>query len=106
MITHDRSCSFSAHLRAIWLVMGLIVADSSQCQEWRPPMVDRTRFKPAAGDQRILNTPIIKLVSRADAAQFCSGITGIPINAQQQPMACAYWNISRQECTIVTPYRQ
>ncbi len=95
--------SFVKLVRPLLLLMGWVMVSACQSQTWLPPSVDRMRFEPAAQEHRILNAPTIKLVSRDDAAQFCASLTGIPIHQRQQPMACAYWSVSRQECTIVTP---
>jgi hypothetical protein len=70
---------------------------------FRPPLVDQTRFEPLSPEQRILNDPKIKFVARKDGYEFCSRITGIPISPISRPMACAYWNVKRRECTVVTP---
>lgn len=70
---------------------------------FRPPLVDQMRFEPLSPEQRILNDPKIKFVARKDGYEFCSRITGIPISPTSRPMACAYWNVKRRECTVVTP---
>jgi hypothetical protein len=72
-------------------------------RQFRPPLVDQARFEPLPPEQRILNDPKIKFIARKDGYEFCSRITGIPISPTSRPMACAYWNVKRRECTVVTP---
>lgn len=66
-------------------------------------MVDRMRFEPLPPEQRMLNEPKVKLLVRKDGYEFCSRITGVPISPTSRPMACAYWNVKRKECTVITP---
>lgn len=68
-----------------------------------PPSVDRSRFMPLPEEDRIMSPVKIKYAVRPDGYEFCSRITGVPIRRNSQPMACAFWNIKRRECTIVTP---
>lgn len=77
--------------------------DASYVRRFRPPVVDRVRFEPLLPEQRLLNEPKIKLLARKDGYEFCSRITGVPISPTSRPMACAYWNVKRKECTVVTP---
>ena len=81
------------------------VSPSGQASMLRfgPPGVDRSRFKPADEADRIMNVVKIKYAVRQDGHEFCSRITGVPIRFNSQPMACAFWNTKRRECTIVTP---
>jgi hypothetical protein len=81
------------------------VSPSAQASVLRfgPPAVDRTRFEPLAIEDRIMEQVKIKYAVREDGHEFCSRITGIPIRINSQPMACAFWNVRRKECTIVTP---
>jgi hypothetical protein len=72
-------------------------------RKFKPPLVDQMRFQPLSPEQRLLNEPKIKLLARKDGYEFCSRITGVPINMTSRPMACAYWNVKRRECTVVTP---
>lgn len=77
--------------------------DAEFLRKFRPPLVDQARFEPLPPEKRILNDPKIKLLARKDGYEFCSRITGIPISPVSRPMACAYWNVKRRECTVVTP---
>ena len=77
--------------------------DASYVRRFRPPAVDRTRFEPLPSDQRMLNEPKVKYLARKDGYEFCSRITGVPISLTSRPMACAFWNVKRRECTVVTP---
>jgi hypothetical protein len=72
-------------------------------RKFLPPMVDRMRFEPLLPEQRMLNEPKVKLLVRKDGYEFCSRITGVPISPASRPMACAYWNVLRKECTVITP---
>ncbi len=82
-----------------------VVSPSAQASVLRfgPPAVDRTRFEPLVAEDRIMEPVKIKYAVRNDGHEFCSRITGIPIRFNSQPMACAFWNVRRKECTIVTP---
>lgn len=77
--------------------------DAVFVKRFRPPQVDRVLFEPMPPEQRILNEPKVKLLARKDGYEFCSRITGIPIGPFSRPMACAFWNVKRRECTVVTP---
>lgn len=77
--------------------------DALLVRKFRPPLVDRVRFEPLLPEQRLINEPKVKLLARKDGYEFCSRITGIPISPTSRPMACAYWNVKRKECTVVTP---
>ena len=77
--------------------------DASYLRRFRPPAVDHMRFEPLPPEQRILNEPKVKYLARKDGYEFCSRITGAPITPTSRPMACAYWNVKRRECTVVTP---
>lgn len=68
-----------------------------------PPAVDTSRFTPMPQAQRVIQEPKVKVLPRADGHEYCARITGHPITPTSRPMACAYWNTRRQECTIVTP---
>jgi hypothetical protein len=73
------------------------------CQTLQPPVVDQVRFMPAALAKRTIPEPKVKYLVRADGYEYCARITGIPVTPTSRPMACAYWNTRRLECTIVTP---
>jgi hypothetical protein len=78
-------------------------SDASYLRRLRPPAVDRERFEPLPPERRQLNAPKIKFLARKDGYEFCSRITGLPISFLSRPMSCAFWNIKRNECTVVTP---
>jgi hypothetical protein len=69
----------------------------------QPPKVDSVRFAPAPEFKRVLNEPKVKYLVRLDGYEYCARITGQPITPVSRPMACAFWNVRRKECTIVTP---
>jgi hypothetical protein len=73
------------------------------CQTFQPPAVDQVRFTPAALPKRNIPEPKIKYLVRQDGYEYCARITGIPVTPTSRPMACAFWNTRRKECTIVTP---
>ena len=77
--------------------------DANYVRRFRPPAVDRTRFEPLPPELRMLNEPKVKFLARKDGYEFCSRITGVPITITSRPMACAFWNVKRRECTVVTP---
>ncbi len=81
------------------------VSPSAQASVLRfgPPAVDRSRFEPLPEDDRIISPVKVKYAVRVDGYEFCSRITGVPIRFNSQPMACAFWNVKRRECTIITP---
>lgn len=77
--------------------------DAGLLRRFTPPAVDRTRFEPMPHEQRVLKEPRVKYLARQDGFEYCSRITGIPVSATSRPMACAFWNVRRNECTVVTP---
>lgn len=77
--------------------------DAQMMRRFRPPKVDQVRFEPLPADQRALREPRVKYLARKDGYEFCSRITGIPVTTNSRPMACAFWNVRRSECTVVTP---
>lgn len=68
-----------------------------------PPKVDQVRFSPMKKEQRTIEEPRVKFLPREDGYEYCARITGIPVTPTAKPMACAFWNVRRKECTIVTP---
>lgn len=78
-------------------------ADAALIQKFRPPAVDRALFETWPQDRRVLQSPKIKYQPRKDGYDFCARITGIPVSDTSRPMACAYWNVRRNECTVITP---
>lgn len=78
-------------------------ADALLLRKFRPPIVDRVLFEPLAPSERVINEPKIKFLARSDGYEFCARITGAAITPTSRPMACAYWNVKRRECTVVTP---
>ena len=85
------------------LLFSLLLAACETVPTMRPPQVDMVRFAPAADVKRILNDPKVKYLVRTDGYEYCARITGIPVTPTSRPMACAFWNVRRKECTIVTP---
>lgn len=68
-----------------------------------PPAVDRMRFTPMKEEDRVIVEPRVKFLPREDGNEYCARITGIPILPTSRPMACAFWNVRRKECSIITP---
>lgn len=58
---------------------------------------------PAPAPSRNIAEPKVKYLVRQDGFEYCARITGIPVTPTSRPMACAFWNTRRKECTIVTP---
>lgn len=79
------------------------VLSLTACQTFQPPAVDQVRFMPASIPSRNIPEPKIKYLVRADGYEYCARITGIPVTPTSRPMACAFWNTRRKECSIVTP---
>jgi hypothetical protein len=73
------------------------------CQTFQPPAVDQVRFMPASFPTRNIAEPKVKYLVRQDGYEYCARITGLPVTPTSRPMACAFWNTRRKECTIVTP---
>jgi hypothetical protein len=69
----------------------------------RPPQVDTVRFAPMPDAKRVIAQPKVKYLVRPDGHEYCARITGIPVTPTSKPMACAFWNVRRKECTVVTP---
>ena len=85
------------------LLLSLLSLTACETTTMRPPQVDMVRFVPALDTKRILNEPKVKYLVRTDGYEYCARITGIKITPTSRPMACAFWNVRRKECTIVTP---
>lgn len=85
------------------LALAAVVLALTACQTFQPPAVDQVRFVPGQISNRIIPEPKIKYLVRPDGYEYCARITGIPVTPTSRPMACAFWNTRRKECTIVTP---
>jgi hypothetical protein len=61
-------------------------------------------FEPARPYERIMNNVRIKWVVREDVVQYCAGKSELSRDQSNltPPLACAIWNIHRNECTVVT----
>lgn len=84
-------------------VSGVFLLTACETTTMRPPQVDMARFVPAPEAQRVIAQPKLKYLVRQDGYEYCARITGIKITPTSRPMACAFWNVRRKECTIVTP---
>lgn len=85
------------------LLLGALLLTGCETATIRPPQVDTVRFVPAAENKRVLSEPKVKYLVRKDGYEYCARITGMAITPVSRPMACAFWNVRRKECTIVTP---
>jgi hypothetical protein len=85
------------------LILTLLLSACAGGLGLQPPAVDTTRFTPMPTERRTINEPTVKVLPRPDGHEYCARITGHPITPTSRPMACAYWNTRRKECTIVTP---
>jgi hypothetical protein len=84
------------------LLSGLFLA-GCETTTMRPPQVDTVRFSPMPEPKRVIAQPKVKYLVRQDGYEYCARITGIPVTPTSRPMACAFWNVRRKECTVVTP---
>ena len=85
------------------LLCGVFLLPACETTTIRPPQVDTARFVPMPESQRVIVQPKLKYLVRTDGYGYCARITGIKITPTSRPMACAFWNVRRKECTIVTP---
>jgi hypothetical protein len=85
------------------LLVLLVLSVLTACQTMQPPAVDLVRFTPLTVSKRVIDQPKIKYLVRQDGYEYCARITGIPVTPTSRAMACAFWNVRRKECTIVTP---
>ena len=85
------------------LILTLLLSACAGGLGLQPPAVDTTRFTPLPTERRVINEPAVKVLPRSDGHEYCARITGHAITPTSRPMACAYWNTRRKECTIVTP---
>jgi hypothetical protein len=84
-------------------VLTALLLSGCETTTMRPPQVDTVRFTPMPESKRVIAQPKIKYLVRADGYEYCARITGIPVTPTSRPMACAFWNVRRKECTVVTP---
>jgi hypothetical protein len=85
------------------LLCGVFLLAACETTTMRPPQVDTVRFVPMPDSERVIVQPKLKYLVRQDGYEYCARITGIRITPTSRPMACAFWNVRRKECTIVTP---
>jgi hypothetical protein len=85
------------------LLGGVFLVAACETTTIRPPQVDMVRFMPVPESQRVIVQPKLKYLVRKDGYEYCARITGVRITPTSRPMACAFWNVRRKECTIVTP---
>lgn len=88
-----------------YVLWGIFLFSLTACETMtmKPPQVDLVRFTPMSPERRVLLEPKVKYLVRKDGFEYCARITGIPVTPTSRPMACAFWNVRRKECTIVTP---
>lgn len=88
----------------LWVVLASVFfLAACETTTMRPPQVDMVRFEPMSEDKRVLQRPKLKYLVRQDGYEYCARITGIRITPTSRPMACAFWNVRRKECTVITP---
>jgi len=92
--------NFKCCLRSVGFALTLHL---TACVTFTPPAVDLVRFVPAQDLQRNIVEPKVKYLVKPDGYEYCARITGFPVTPTSRPMACAFWNTRRKECTIVTP---
>lgn len=85
------------------MLMAAVLLGLAGCQTVKPPVVDTLRFVPLPVQGRVIDEPRVKYLARADGHDYCARITGLPVTRTSRPMACAFWNVRRKQCTIVTP---
>ena len=90
-------CLTPATFLMLWALQGCVTTTMV------PPAVDQVRFVPAPVQQRVIDEPRVKFLPREDGHEYCARITGIPVTPTSKPMACAFWNVRRKDCTVITP---
>lgn len=86
-----------------WCLTALLLLLQGCLTTMVPPAVDQVRFTPLPLGKRTIEEPRTKFLPREDGHDYCARITGIPVTPSSRPMACAFWNVKRRECTVVTP---
>lgn len=100
----SRDCSWWSVWRKLsWWLLACVLQGCVGTGGLIPPKVDQVRFSPMKKEQRTIDEPRVKFLPREDGHYYCARITGIPVTPTSKPMACAFWNVRRKECTIVTP---
>lgn len=97
------SCHHSRSLLQLAAGMLAMLLQGCVTQSLVPPAVDQVRFSPLPVQRRTIDEPKVKFLPREDGFEYCARITGIPVTPTSRPMACAFWNVKRKDCTIVTP---
>lgn len=64
-------------------------------------------FEAMPVEKRVMNSVKLRWELREDVAAYCAKATGMGREAAYTtpPLACAIWNVSTRECTIVTSQR-
>jgi len=93
--------TFKRQLARVVLLLATLA--TTGCMTMQPPATDLAYFNPVQNDSRIMTAPRILWQARDDAEAVCSQITGVPVTPYSKPMACAHWNVKRNECTVITP---
>lgn len=93
----------SNHLRFALRILLPLAVTSGCASMLQPPAVDLMAFTPLPAEERVIVEPTIKYLVRQDGSEYCARITGHPVTFASRPMACAFWNIRRKVCSIVTP---
>lgn len=79
----------------------------SACQSMGGAYLSATELQPFDAlpqNQRIMNTVKVRWEVRQDVQTFCAQAMRLDQSTAYftPPLACAMWNVSRSECTIVT----
>ena len=92
--------------RMAWAVCPSILALLAGCQTLpgKLPAHEYEPFNPLPAEKRLMNEVRIRWEVREDVAQVCA--RAIQMGKEQAyitpPVACAVWDLPKQECTVIT----
>jgi len=99
----QRNRSMLLQSRWLWCLVAVFLA-ACQSTPHEVSAHDMKTFRPLALEQRVIPEVKLRWLVREDVAQYCA--RAIQMGQEQAfitpPLACAVWNKSTQECTIVT----
>jgi hypothetical protein len=84
------------------LAAGLVACETTPLQNI--PSSEYGVFTPAKPYERIMNNVRIKWEVREDVIHYCAGKSELSRDQSNltPPLACAIWNVNRNECTVIT----